>query len=285
MTYTWTILDAVAHEVHGRGVRLLLLLLRRGRRARHVDGPSPRTRQGRREDEEDDEQVRDVREGRQIRLDVTLPLLADALHLLRGDGLGELRDRGLELDVPLLDLLLEHVVGDDARDRDDEARGRRDQRLRDAARDRARIESGRLGHHGERVDHARHGAAHADQRRDGRDEHHRAEALLEDGHRLRRVVLHRLRDAGLDLGAVGLGRELRGTRIQPDRPAVLLAGEVRHPGEEVPLGVSCGMHAEENLFHARYYSKLLRDYFIKVVRSSSACAKMFASVFRRRLLK
>ena len=89
-------------------------------------------------------------------------------------------------------------------------------------------------------------------------------------------------DPGLDLGAVGLGRELCGARVQPDRPAVLLAGEVRHPGEEVPLGVSCGMHAEENFFHARYYSKLLRDYFIKVVRSSSECDKISASVFRRR---
>src|SRR5262245_44585487 len=61
------------------------------------------------------------------------------------------------------------TIGNQRRYSDREARGRRDQRLRDATRENGRIADALRGDRGKRADHARNRAEQSEQRRDRRD--------------------------------------------------------------------------------------------------------------------
>src|SRR5262252_10481285 len=86
------------------------------------------------------------------------------------------------------------TIGNQRGDRDREARGRRDQRLRDAARENRRIACAPRGERRERADHARDGAEQSEQRRDRRDRAERPEITLELVHGVAADVLDALLD-------------------------------------------------------------------------------------------
>src|SRR5262245_7340492 len=81
----------------------------------------------------------------------------------------ELGRSPVHLDVESLYLAREVVERDDGRDRNENAKGRRDQRLSDAARDHRHPAGPRGRDAAERVDDADHGAEEADERGRGSD--------------------------------------------------------------------------------------------------------------------
>ena len=113
-----------------------------------------------------------------------------------------------------VDATVQVTIRSDRGDRDAQARDGRDQRLRDAARERRRIADAMLGDGVEGPDHAHDGAEESEQRRDRGDRAERVQEALQLVHDVPSGVL----DALLDYGARPLLlREARGQDLAERR--------------------------------------------------------------------